>query len=206
MIISNKHKFVFVAVPKTGTHSVRRALRKHMGPDDHEQVRLFEQSALPWQELSQLKHGHIALRQLAPVIGDKAFTEYFKFAFVRNPFDRFVSYCAFIRREDGAFERDPKAVMRAAIADPPNRHILFAPQSYFLTSFDGSIMADEIGRVEDMQVSYDRICARLGIPSETLERANTSNHGDYRQYYDEDMIKGVSQLYAKDLDLFGYKF
>ena len=41
MIISRKHKFIFVAVPKTGTHSVRRALREQMGPDDLEQVRLF---------------------------------------------------------------------------------------------------------------------------------------------------------------------
>ena len=41
MIISGLHKFIFVAIPKTGTHAVRRALRAHMGPEDSEQVGLF---------------------------------------------------------------------------------------------------------------------------------------------------------------------
>ena len=31
MIISSRHKFIFVAIPKTGTHSVRQALRQHLG-------------------------------------------------------------------------------------------------------------------------------------------------------------------------------
>ena len=41
MIISPLHKFIFAAIPKTGTHAVRQALREHMGPQDMEQVGLF---------------------------------------------------------------------------------------------------------------------------------------------------------------------
>ena len=33
MIISHKHRFIFVAVPKTATHAVRKALRPHLGRD-----------------------------------------------------------------------------------------------------------------------------------------------------------------------------
>lgn len=206
MIISDAHSFVFVAVPKTGTHSVRRALRKHLGPNDQEQVRLFQESALLYPELAALKHGHIALSQLRPVLGEEKFRAYFKFAFVRNPFDRFVSYCAFMGRKDGVFERQPQAIMRQVIAAPPHQHILFAPQSFFLAGADGALLADDVGRVEDMQGSYDRLCAKIGIPSEQLEQANASKHNDYRTYYDDDMIAAVARLYERDIQLFGYKF
>ena len=64
MIISLKHRFIFVAIPKTGTHSIRQALRVHLGDEDMEQVGLFVQKKLPIPELAQFKHGHLTLQQL----------------------------------------------------------------------------------------------------------------------------------------------
>jgi len=207
LIISKKHKFIFAAVPKTGTHSVRRALREHMGPDDLEQVRLYVDKQFPWPELAKLEHGHISLAQVRPFLGEEDFSAFFKFAFVRNPFDRFVSYCAFMTREIGAFDRDPKGVMRHMLfRAPPMRHILFQPQHAFVTTRDGKLLSDAIGRVEEMQQSYDEICDRIGIQTTQLEKANSSKHGDYRQYYDQELIDGVSKLYGRDLELFGYDF
>jgi hypothetical protein len=107
MIISHQHRFVFAAIPKTGTHSVRQALREHLSADDLEQVGLFVNKRFPFDELAAIKHGHISLEQIRPFLGEQAFADYFKFAFVRNPFDRFVSYCAFMTRADGAFSRIP---------------------------------------------------------------------------------------------------
>ena len=54
-----------------------------------------------------MQHGHISLQQVRPFLGEEAFASYFKFAFVRNPFDRFVSYCAFMTRESDIFARNP---------------------------------------------------------------------------------------------------
>jgi hypothetical protein len=207
MIISHRHHFIFTAVPKTGTHSVRQALRQHMGPDDHEQVRLFVEKKLPYPELARIGHGHIGLAELRPVLGEETFASYFKFAFVRNPFDRFVSYCAFATSKQGAFARDPQAVMRHFLfTAPPTQHMVFRPQHSFLTDANGKLLTDELGRVEDMQKSYDAICARIGIPSMALGRANSSRHADYRSYYDEQLIDGVKRIYGRDLDLFGYEF
>jgi hypothetical protein len=91
MIVSHKHRFIFVAVPKTGTHSVRQALREQLGDEDVEQVGLFVDKRFPWEGLAAIRHGHVSLRQVRPCLGEDAFSGYFKFAFVRNPFDRFVS-------------------------------------------------------------------------------------------------------------------
>ena len=207
MIVSHAHKFIFAAVPKTGTHSVRRALREHLGPDDIEQVGLFVQKRFPFEPLAKAGHGHISLAQVRPYIGEEAFTSYFKFAFVRNPFDRFVSYCSFSTREDGDFDRDPRKIMREfAIEKPPKEHLLFFPQYMFVTDREGRLLADQVGRVEEMQASYDAIAARLGVPTATLEQVNSSRRGDYRAYYDQELIDAVARLYRRDLDLFGYTF
>ncbi|HEY1141519.1 MAG TPA: sulfotransferase family 2 domain-containing protein [Lysobacter sp.] len=207
MIISHQHRFIFAAIPKTGTHSVRRALREHMSPEDLEQVGLFVNKRFPYAELAQISHGHLSLQQVRPYVGEEVFSGYFKFAFVRNPFDRFVSYCAFMTRENGAFERNPREVMRHLLFTVrPLHHVLFQPQHGFITGEDGELLTDYVGRVEEMQASYDAICARIGIPSQALEQVNSSRRGSYRDYYDQPLIDGVRELYGRDIELFGYEF
>lgn len=208
MIVSHRHRFIFAAVPKTGTHAVRQALRERMGDQDLEQVGLFVNKRFPWPDLAAIQHGHFALRTLRPYLGEDLFAAYFKFAFVRNPFDRFVSYCAFMLRGDETFQQRPREVMHHFLfRAPPEQHILFQPQSALLLDTDGTtLLADAIGHVEDMQGSYDVICARIGIAPRPLDRVNGSRHGDYRDYYDQALIDGVSARYAQDLDLFGYSF
>jgi hypothetical protein len=207
MIISHQHRFIFAAVPKTGTHSVRQALREHMSAEDIEQVGLFVNKRFPYAELAAIRHGHLALRQVRPHVGQEMFDSYFKFAFVRNPFDRFVSYCAFMTRDGDVFQRAPRAVMEHMLfVEPPEQHILFQPQSSVLVDDDGKLLTDMVGRVEQMQASYDAICARIGIPSRSLEQVNSSRRGDYRQYYTPALVEGVAKRYARDLELFGYEF
>lgn len=207
MIVSHSHRFVFAAIPKTGTHSVRQALREHLGDQDLEQVGLFVDKRFPWPELAAIRHGHLGLAQVRPFLGTEAFDNYFKFAFVRNPFDRFVSYCAFVTRASGAFEEDPRSVMRHVLFEArPLQHVLFQPQHALLVDEDGTLLADHVGRVEEMQDSYDAVCARIGIPSARLEQVNGSRRGDYRDYYDAQLIEGVAALYRRDLELFGYGF
>ncbi len=206
MIVSHRHRFIFVAIPKTGTHSVRQALRAHLGPDDIEQVGLFVDKRFPIADLAAIRHGHLGLEQVRPFLPAEV-ASYFKFAFVRNPFDRFVSYCAFMTRANGAFERDPKAVMRHVLFKaPPLEHILFRPQHELLVDVQGALLTEFVGRVERMQEDYDAACGRIGISSATLGKVNSSRRGAYRDYYDPELIEGVRAFYRRDLDLFGYDF
>jgi len=206
MIISHKYRYIFFAVPKTGTHSVRQALRPYMDAQDQEQVGLFVQKRFDDPALSAIGHGHLGVRQVAPVLGD-VFRDYFKFAFVRNPYDRFVSYCAFMTRQTGQFEFNPRAVMRHFIFErPPLEHVLFRPQYEMLVDAQDQLAMDFVGKSERAQADYAQICARLGFPAETLGQVNSSRHKPYTDYYDDELRELVGRFYRRDLDLFGYSF
>ena len=206
MIISPNHKYVFVAVPKTGTHAVRQALRPHMGAGDMEQVGLFVKRQFPIPDLAKVGHGHISLEQLRKFMDPAKFAEYFKFAFVRNPFDRFISYCSFITRERGGFKTDPQKVMRRVLANPPSEHVLFWPQNTFLVDGEGKLLTDYVGRVETMQQSFEFIASKIGVPAVQLDKVNATERSAYRDYYNQELIDGVAKLYADDLRLFEYDF
>lgn len=207
MIISHKHKYIFFAIPKTGTHAVRQALREDLGSEDVEQVGLFVQKRFPYPEFRDIQHGHLSAMQIRPVLGEETYASYRKFAFVRNPFDRFVSYCAFMARTTTHFDTEPLRYMKYIIRDAkPMNHILFQPQHSFVVDRDGVLQLDMIGRTETMQESYDEISRELGLRSVALEKVNSSRRRAYQEYYDPELVSMVSRLYQKDLDMFGYRF
>jgi hypothetical protein len=207
MIISHRHRYIFFAIPKTGTHAVRQALREQMGEEDLEQVILMTERRFPFPEFANIRHGHISSREIRPVLGDDVFTGYTKFAFVRNPFDRFVSYCAFMSRGKDFMETDPLRFMKWVVREQrPVEHLLYQPQHGFITGGDGRVEMDIVGRNESMQDSYDAICARIGLQPRPLERVNASRHRPWREYYDAELRDLVAAQYARDLDLFDYRF
>jgi hypothetical protein len=57
-----------------------------------------------------------------------------------------------------------------------------------------------------MQASYDALCARLGLETTELGRANASKHRPWQEYYDRELVGLVSRHYARDLELFEYEF
>lgn len=207
MIISHRHRFIFFAVPKTATHAIREALRKHKGPEDWEQQVLFGKQFLPIPEIARLQHGHISARQIRSCLADEVWQNYFKFAFVRNPYDRFVSTCFFLNRNNPAFSDTAVAFMKRAIRAPRfQQRVLVKPQHLQLTDADNRIALDYVGRYETLQASFDEICARIGLPTTDLARRNPSQHAAYVDYYDAELRDLVAEFYAGDLELFDYEF
>ena len=90
MIISHKHKFIFIKTRKTAGTSIQEALTKICGdediitPDIDTEGRNVDKSC--WNG-----HPHPHLWDVKQLVGDKVWNDYYKFTFVRNPFDVTVS-------------------------------------------------------------------------------------------------------------------
>lgn len=192
-------------MPKTATHTIREALRAHLGDEDWEQQVLFGQQSLPIPQIARLGHGHITVREIQPWLDPKQWRDYFKFGFVRNPFDRFVSTCFFLNREDPDFARAATTIMKDRLLRPRfQQRVLVRPQHLQLCDADGRVALDFVGRYEDLQRSYDRICDRIGLPHTELSTKNASDHEDYNSYYDAELRQLVARFYADDLRIFAY--
>jgi len=207
VILSHRHRFIFFAIPKTGTHAIRFALRNHLGETDQEQVQLFAQKAMPYPDIARIRHGHIRWGEIRAAVSPETWAGYFKFAIVRNPWERFVSYCAFMTRETDRFAADPRAVMNRVLNNPEHhQRVIFRPQHEFICDGNGAIKVDFVGRHGTMQASYDTICARIALTTASLERINASSHGPWRDYYDDALKARVEEVYARDIAVFGYTF
>jgi len=205
MIVSHKHKFIFFATPKTATHAIREALRDHLDPGDWEQQSLYRNVALPIPALRAIGHGHISVQQLRPHLPKGMWDDYFKFGFVRNPYDRFVSAYFFLTRNHRAPGQDDTAQMKALFkAERFHRMVHAVPQSHLIANRKGEIGLDFIGRYEDLQGGYDQVCSTIGVPTTALTRKNTSDHEAFGHYYDEELRRAVANFYQQDFELLGY--
>lgn len=201
MIISFKHEFVFIAIPKTASHSYRVALRPHLGAYDWEQCHLIEEKAFPLEHVAKLRHGHITCTQLQPYLLQGMWESFFSFCTVRNPYDRFISHSFFYNRNSLDFQKDPLKGMKRILENPGR---FFSPQYEYVTDEKGRLMVDYIGKFEALQEHFDQICQRIGIPSTQVEHINPSQHPPAQQCFDHELLEMVQNYYAKDFELFDY--
>jgi len=207
MILSHKLKLIFFAVPKTGTHAIRFALRELMGEEDEEQVGLFVKKQSSIQVLAEIRHGHIKASELKPHLSSEIWNTYFKFGVVRNPWDKYISFCAFMNKNNPDFKADPKKYIHQIIDRPRARkRILFRPQYEFLYDGNGDCLVDYVGRFEDLQSTYNVVADKCNFTSQSLEKINESTHNNYRDYYDDELKEKIAYFYREDIELFDYKF
>jgi hypothetical protein len=205
MIVSHRHKFIFLAVPKTGTHSVRHALRPVLGPDDWEQVDLFEKKRLPVAELAAIEHGHISAHEAISCLGDELWSSYFTFAFVRNPLDRFVSLCFFLYAKNRAFRFNPTAFMKLLFQTPEKlEHLLFLPQCNFICDLSGELLIDKVYSFENLEADFNLFCHGLGLSCRLGSPKNQTVHAHYSVYIDDELEGLIRNYYLKDFAFFGY--
>jgi hypothetical protein len=189
MLISHKYKFLFVAVPKTATTSIQECLLEfgdcELVPPKH-------------------KYAKQAKAELAPEIWD----EYFKFAFVRNPYDWMLSW--YFYRQRPQF-REGKGHQRYTGNTSFEDFIRFdkewpTTQIEFLTDDDGKCLVDFIGRYENLQHDFNVVCSQLDLPEFKLPARNVSaNDVSPDRFYKGDLANIVKQRETWLIEKFNYQ-
>ncbi len=161
---------------------------------------------------------HYTAPQYRVIYGRKNFNRYFKFGFVRNPWDRLYSAYSYLKG-GGWNEKDQQwaAENLSNVSDfndfvlnwlTPERlysHIHFWPQSRFICDHKGKILLDYIAYFENINTDFGKICQKLNL-NKQLSHTNSSKRESYLNIYSEDAIKKVNSLYSKDIELLGYSF
>ena len=191
-MICDDHRFIFVHINKTGGTSIEKVF---VPQADQKDVRYKHASAAYYRRKFPIR-----------------FWRYFKFAFVRNPWDWLVSRYHWSRDRQHLFDysfeemlaRMAQGVPLAADAAWLQNEALL-PQVERL-SIGGRIRVDYVGRYENLQPDFDTVCARLSIEPRMLSHTFKTDHGSYVDYYDDASRKIVERLYAADIAAFGYRF
>ncbi len=219
MPISHPHRAIFIHIPKTAGTSIEAVLGMHGARRDVGIVPYFNQ--VPDRE--HLYGGslqHLTAQALKERLRDDAtFAAYFKFAFVRNPWDRLVSALAWTdqkwaRGESLAvaeFDREVRlihATLEQARATGQALSIpaFLATQVSFVHDVHGRPLVDFIGRYERLDSEWPSIAQRVGVDPVRLPLRMRSHHRDYRDYYCEETRRLVAEMYAADIQQFEYRF
>ncbi len=77
---------------------------------------------------------------------------------------------------------------------------------YKLFDEHGNRTVDFIGRFETLNDDFTAVCRRLRIDPPPLPHRNPSRREDYAGYYDAATRRKVEELFAAEIDEFGYSF
>ncbi len=204
MIYNIEKKYAFVHIQKTGGISVSSILGEIQGSINTNQHDF----------ISNLNHPE----------------NYFKFSFVRNPFDRLLSwynmgvlnnknhkitgytndfwkYLLENSNDFSSFLRCTDIVLEKCdhLIEPYNKSISFNQLDY-ISDIKGAVAVDFIGRFENIQDDFGEITKMLNINNKKLPLLNSFPHSDYRSYYNSKDVDYVSLLYKRDIEYFNYKF
>src|SRR6184192_2735913 len=212
-MICHQHKCIFVEVPKTGSTSVRAILGKAWKP--HLNLwQIKNQMEAYWTRYGGRKNRLLAsLYLLLPEerrreIGRKQFETYFKFGFVRNPWDRVVSLYeraeAVQLRDKMTFEQFVDWIQYSSATC-----IYSAPHRYQLDWFvdhNGNVLADFIGKFELLEQDWAFLAKKLGLNAALPHWRANPRERHYTEYYDARTREVIANRFRIDIERFGYNF
>ena len=208
MIISHQKKFIFVHTYKTAGTTIESELLQY----SRYRERLISTVYLKYfiylinQIFDSGKNGnkwisgvpkHASASEMCEYIGEDKFNEYFKFSFVRNPFDWLVSLYSYMYSQKMEFGDFLKKVERDN----------YPTQSSFLL-IDNEIAMDYVGKVESIDYDFQKIRERIGLLNNNVDRlpiANASVRKDAMSYYSNDQKEFVVNFFNDDFVNFGYR-
>ena len=206
MLISYKHKFIFVHVYKVAGTSITKALEGFCHKPNlilHFLKRLgIKQNNHEYSTL----HSHSTAIEIKNNLPEHVFNTFFKFAFVRNPWDWQVSLYHYMLQNTAHHQykliksmRNFDEYLEWRVREDKKL------QKDFVTDHDGRFLVDFVGNYENLVEDFDYVCKSLNIGA-SLPHLKTSMHGNYKRYYSDKTKRLIEEHFKEDIDLFRYRF
>jgi hypothetical protein len=200
-MISFQKRFLFVHIPKTAGNSIQSILR-HYSEDEIVLVRGqqdgVERFGVRNPAYSLKKHSTLA--EYRKALGEKKFRMLYKFAGVRNPWDRMVS--SYFSPGHQVTKWDRAAFEKLVLKTMPVADYLRLESS----EKDPFANINRVMRFEHLAEDFRAVCAEADIPTAILPEYNRSSREHYSKYYDEKLRALVAERFAFEIERFGYTF
>lgn len=214
-MISIQKRFLFIHVPKTAGNSIQSILADYS--EDEIVARRKHQDGVEQFAVSSKykvrKHSTLSDYQLA--MDAEMYRSLFKFAAMRNPWDRMISLYFSAHKGRTEWDRDKFA---ALVRQTPTLRTYIRRRSLLQKAaaklgLGKSAKDDTLDRdidflmkFESLERDFQAVCERLGIPPAALPRRNRSSREHYSHYYDEQLKQLVADRFAEEIDFGGYTF
>ena len=141
-------------------------------------------------------------------IGRQLFNSYFKFGFVRNPWDRVVSL---YERTEPLQMKDKMSFDQFVdwIQYSSSTCIHSSPHRYQLDWFvdaSGNMLTDFIGKFERLETDWAFVAQKLGIAEPLPHKRANPRSRHYTEYYNNRRREIIAKKFKVDIDNFGYEF
>ncbi|MCK4473133.1 MAG: sulfotransferase family 2 domain-containing protein [Anaerolineae bacterium] len=207
MLISHSKRFIFIHIVRTGGTSIKHALAIYdstsvehppVTPADHINIR------------SNQFRKHATAVEVKAKLPNEIFKNYFKFTFVRNPWDLMASQYHYLLQK-----KDHRLHTLVSRMDSFEEYIdwrahqsdrKFLQQKDYCFDSDGKLLMNFMGRYETLENDFMTICDLIKVGPIRLPRLNASEHGSYRNYYNQRTRHMIYDLYRQDIELLQYEF
>jgi len=211
-VISISRNFLFIHVPKTGGNSIQNILKEY----SEDQVVAISpmQDGLERFEVKNEKFNitkHSKLSRYKRELDADVFRRLFKFATIRNPWDRMISY--YFSPGHGVTKWDRVDFIRVVQKVPALRSYISEktllqrikiPVPWLQKPLGTEI--DFLIRFEQIDEDFKTVCERINIPYVSLPKRNRSERKHYSLYYDDELKALVAQKFKEEIALGGYTF
>lgn len=217
MLISHKHKFVTIDMPKTGTRSLRTTL---------DGAGVVDVIGAPYNSNSVLKQ-HASIQDCIKGFRERGWNidEYYKYTVVRNPWDRYFSFYTYYKMKAQEFlSNSPEELTDMQIKQGELAVELFnnktdtqtlkyiihgqPSQLSYLQDKKHNIPFNRIALFENLSEEFESFCKDVNIGHLELGHENKSNEG--RLSKGDVFVQGIVDMIAEKekwvIDEFGYNY
>lgn len=229
MILSHRHRFLFIKTGKTAGTSTEIALSQYCGPEDvltplsspdermrrgrgyvgaqNFRVPLAEYERSDWLALLRGRpaafFNHIGAAEIRRRIPHETWQSVLKVAIERNPWDRAVSSYAWTTWR----VTDSKPPIRDWLLDRGIDGLINSGRDLY--TIDGEVVVDRVLRYERLEDDLAWFAAEVGLPGPlTLPRAKSGfrDGRHYREMLSDELRDLIAERFAPEIERFGYEF